>query len=154
MSKRLSTELKKMLENPPENCSAGIKNENNLYHWEATIIGPENTPYHGGVFMLDIDIPNDYPFKPPKVQFITKIYHPNISRTGSICVDILKDSWSPALDISQVLISITSLLSDPNPKDPLEPDIAKEFLSNKEEYYNNVKSWIKIYATTGTDLIN
>ena len=144
--KRLLAEFKNISNEPPEYCSAGPKNDN-LNHWEATIIGPKNTPYEGGMFKIDIDIPSDYPFKPPKVHFITKIYHPNISSSGSVCIDILKDNWSPALNISKILISLISLLTDPNPEDPLEPEIDKELKENKDNYLNNVKSWVKIYAT-------
>ena len=83
-----------------------------------------DSPYAGGVFFLSITFPTDYPFKPPKVSFTTKIYHPNINANGSICLDILRDQWSPALTISKVLLSICSMLTDPNPDDPLVPDIA------------------------------
>lgn len=142
---RLQKELLDLTKNPPENCSAGIV-EDDLYNWRATIIGPPDTPYTGGVFYLDVHFPNDYPFKPPKCNFITKIYHPNINSAGSICVDILKDNWSPALTMSKVLLSICSLLTDPNPDDPLEPLIAKEYIDNKETYINTAKSWTSIYA--------
>merc|ERR1719253_1049377 len=88
-------------------------------------MGPPDSPYAGGVFFLDIHFPADYPFKPPKVHFTTRIYHCNINSNGGICLDILKDQWSPALTISKVLLSICSLLTDPNPDDPLVPDIAQ-----------------------------
>ena len=75
------------------------------FHWQATIMGPGDSPYSGGVFFLAIHFPTDYPFKPPKVNFTTRIYHPNINSNGSICLDILRDQWSPALTISKGAIS-------------------------------------------------
>ncbi|KAK4386862.1 Ubiquitin-conjugating enzyme E2 5A [Sesamum angolense] len=92
-----------------------------MFHWQATIMGPSDSPFSGGVFLVTIHFPPDYPFKPPKVSFKTKVYHPNINSNGSICLDILKDQWSPALTVSKVLLSICSLLTDPNPDDPLCP---------------------------------
>ena len=142
---RLQRELKGLIENPPSNCSAG-KVKDDLFHWRATILGPSDSPYFGGIFNLDIHFPVDYPFKPPKVNFTTKIYHPNINSSGSICVDILKDNWSPALTVQKVLLSICSLLTDPNPDDPLVPDIAKLYKNNKDEYVNMAKTWTQIYA--------
>ncbi|KAG8523149.1 Ubiquitin-conjugating enzyme E2 D1, partial [Galemys pyrenaicus] len=88
--------------------------------------------YQGGVFFLTVHFPTDYPFKPPKIAFTTKIYHPNINSNGSICLDILRSQWSPALTVSKVLLSICSLLCDPNPDDPLVPDIAQIYKSDKE----------------------
>ena len=103
--KRLRKELNELAMDPPSNCSAGPVGED-LYHWQATILGPEESIYEGGVYMLNIHFPADYPFKPPKINFITKIYHCNINSSGSICLDILKEQWSPALSISKVLLSI------------------------------------------------
>ena len=94
-------------------------------------MGPEDSPYVGGVFFLNIDFPADYPFKPPRVRFVTRIYHCNINSHGGICLDILKDQWSPALTISKVLLSICSLLTDPNPDDPLVPEIATVLRSDQ-----------------------
>lgn len=85
---------------PPSSCSAGPIGDD-LFHWQATIMGPGDSPYSGGVFFLAIHFPTDYPFKPPKVNFTTRIYHPNINSNGSICLDILRDQWSPALTISK-----------------------------------------------------
>ena len=110
-------------------------------------MGPEDSPYAGGVFFLNIHFPPDYPFKPPKVSFTTKIYHPNINANGSICLDILKDQWSPALTISKVLLSISSLLTDPNPDDPLVPEIANIFKNDTAKYNATAKEWTAKYAT-------
>ena len=115
---------------PPTSCSAGPI-ENDLFKWQATIMGPSASPYEGGVFFVQIHFPPDYPFKPPKVSFQTKVYHPNVNNQGAICLDILKEQWSPALTIAKVLLSICSLLTDPNPDDPLVPEIAHILKTDK-----------------------
>ena len=117
-AQRITKELENLTKDPPANCSAGPVGDD-IFHWQATLMGPGESPFEGGVFFLDINFPSDYPYKPPRVTFSTKIYHPNINSSGGICLDILKDQWSPALTISKVLISICSLLDDPNPDDPL-----------------------------------
>ena len=108
--------------------------------------GPSETPYENGVFKLKIIMPNDYPFRPPLISFITKIYHPNVSSTGIICIDILKNAWSAALKLSTILLSISVLLQNPNPDDPLEGDIAGEFISNKKLFELNAKAYTKKYS--------
>jgi ubiquitin-conjugating enzyme E2 D/E len=144
-TKRIQRELLELKSDPPSNCSAGPEGDD-IYNWKATIMGPPDSPYQGGVFFLNIKFPVDYPFKSPKIHFITKVFHPNISPEGSICLDILKDAWSPALTISKVLLSISSLLTDPNPNDPLVSDIAKMYLNNRELYNKNAAEWTRKYA--------
>ena len=136
--KRINKELKDLTEDPPANCSAGPQGDD-LFDWIATIMGSEGTPYHGGLFFLRINFPTDYPFKAPKIAFTTPIYHCNVNRNGGICLDILKGQWSPALTVSKVLLSITSLLSDPNPDDPLMPEIAKLYKSNRAKHDANAR---------------
>jgi ubiquitin-conjugating enzyme E2 D/E len=131
---RLKREYADMLKDPVPNCTAGPIREEDLFKWEAMIFGPEDTPYAGGCFKLLINFGNEYPFKPPIVQFVTKVYHPNINTAGGICLDILKTQWSPALTISKVLLSICSLLSEPNPSDPLMPDIAYQYTHDRTKY--------------------
>ncbi|NCY22314.1 ubiquitin-conjugating enzyme E2 [bacterium] len=111
------------------------------------IFGPEDSPYHGGVFRLSINFPSEYPFKPPIITFRTKIFHPNINAAGGICLDILKTQWSPALSISKVLLSILSLLTDANPADPLVPEIAALYKSNRAAYEERAREWTRMYAT-------
>ncbi|GFP87401.1 ubiquitin-conjugating enzyme e2 28 [Phtheirospermum japonicum] len=144
-SKRILKELKDLQKDPPTSCSAGPVAED-MFHWQATIMGPTDSPYSGGVFLVTIHFPPDYPFKPPKVAFKTKVFHPNINSNGSICLDILKEQWSPALTISKVLLSICSLLTDPNPDDPLVPEIAHMYKTDKAKYESTARSWTQKYA--------
>lgn len=144
-SKRIRNELKELQKDPPLTCSAGPEGDN-LYKWEGYIFGPSESPYEGGVFKLSIEFPEDYPFRPPHVLFITKVYHPNINASGSICLDILKDKWSPALSISKVLLSIESLLTDPNPDDPFVPEIANLYKKDREAYKERATLWTETYA--------
>eukprot|EP00762_Andalucia_godoyi_P007260 ANDGO_08033.mRNA.1 Ubiquitin-conjugating enzyme E2 4 len=143
--RRIQKELQDLGRDPPSSCSAGPQGDD-LFQWQATIMGPSDSPYAGGVFFLNIHFPTDYPFKPPKVQFTTKIYHPNINSTGSICLDILRDQWSPALTISKVLLSICSLLTDPNPDDPLVGEIAQMYKSDKARYEATAREWTRKFA--------
>lgn len=143
--KRIRKELLDMGKDPPQNCSAGPSGDD-LFHWQATILGPDESPFAGGVFFLNISFPQDYPFKPPKVSFSTRIYHPNVNSNGSICLDILKDQWSPALTVSKVLLSICSLLTDPNPDDPLVPEIGRQCKENKAAYEETARDWTVRYA--------
>mmetsp|Transcript_37125 Transcript_37125/g.58443 ORF Transcript_37125/g.58443 Transcript_37125/m.58443 type:complete len:498 (-) Transcript_37125:90-1583(-) len=143
---RLLKELKDLERDPPADCSAGVS-ESDPFHWNASILGPEGTPYEGGVFMLYFQFPPDYPFKPPKVRFSTKIFHMNVNSNGAICLDILKENWSPALTVAKVLLSIRSLMSDPNPDDPLDSFKAQLYLQENERYHREAKEWTKKYAT-------
>ncbi|CAI9756772.1 unnamed protein product [Fraxinus pennsylvanica] len=144
-SKRIQKELKDLQKDPPVSCSAGPVGED-MFHWQATIMGPSDSPFAGGVFLVTIHFPPDYPFKPPKVSFKTKVFHPNINSNGSICLDILKEQWSPALTVSKVLLSICSLLTDPNPDDPLVPEIAHMYKTDRAKYETTARSWTQKYA--------
>lgn len=144
--RRIQKELQDLQRDPPGNCCAGPVDESNLFQWTGTIMGPEDSPYHGGVYFLNIQFPSDYPFKPPKLTFTTRIYHPNINSNGSICLDILKDQWSPALTISKVLLSIGALLTDANPDDPLVPEIAHVYKTDRARYDATAREWTQRYA--------
>ena len=145
--KRINADLNEILKNPPANCSAGPIDDNNIYEWQATIMGPRDSPYQDGIFYLSINFPSEYPFKPPIVKFITKIYHCNINSKGSICLDILKNEWSPALTISKLLLSICSLMTDPNPDDPLVTEIADLYTSNRTLHDQKARAYTISHAT-------
>jgi len=146
--RRINKELKEfenITNDLPENSNAWPIN-NDLLNWEATIIGPSDTPYVDGIFFLKITLPNDYPFGPPQVNFLSRIYHCNVSSNGNISADILKHRWTPYLRISTLLLSISSLLSDPNPDDPLVPEIARIYKIDKVKHDKIAKEWTKKYA--------
>eukprot|EP01084_Bolivina_argentea_P149540 261217_1 len=142
--RRIMKELKDIERDPPRNCSAGPAGDD-IFHWKATIMG-EQGPYKDGVFFLDIQFPQDYPFKPPKMKFETKIYHCNINTRGGINLDILKDNWSPALTISKLLLSIHRLLIDQNADDPLNIEAAKYYRQNTHKFYQIAHEWAYKYA--------
>ena len=120
--------------------------EDDMFHWDATLFGPPDTPYANGIFHLDIRIPDGYPFCPPKVRFVTRIFHCNVSPSGGICIDILKDEWSPALTMCKVIMSISSLLSECNPDDPLNIDVAQLYRRDKQAHDLRAQEWTRIYA--------
>lgn len=120
-------------------------------HLLGKISGSSGTPYEGGVFLIDINIPTQYPFVPPKMSFITKIWHPNISsQTGAICLDILKDQWSPALTIKTALLSLQALLCSPEPDDPQDAEVAKMYKNNYPTFEQTAKFWTDTYAQEQT----
>ncbi|CDI97170.1 ubiquitin conjugating enzyme E2 D2 [Echinococcus multilocularis] len=142
--KRIHKELSDLGRDPPAQCSAGPVGDDCKHL--TRILLQSDSPFEGGVFFLDIHFPTDYPFKPPKITFTTRIYHPNINSNGNICLDILRNQWSPALTISKVLLSICSLLTDPNPDDPLSPDIARTYKTDRQKYDKTAKEWTQKYA--------
>jgi len=111
------------------------------------IAGPPDTPYEGGTFALEIVVPETYPFNPPKVRFLTKIWHPNISSvTGAICLDILKDQWAAAMTLRTVLLSLQALLSAAEPDDPQDAIVARQFKEHPSIFRATAQHWTGIYA--------
>jgi len=124
--------------------------EQNITKWEVLLDGPDQSVYAGGHFKLEINFPNEYPFKPPVVSFRTKIYHPNVSNddSGSMCLGILRaDEWKPPNKVVAVLRLIQTLLIEPNVDDSIEPSIANEFKQNRTEFDKKAKEWVKQYAS-------
>ena len=139
-----------------KNSNVQVKLVNNDFrHWKGRIKGPIDTCYQGGIFDVDIIIPNDYPFKPPKMKFDTKIWHPNISSvTGAICLDILKNEWTPALTIRTALISLQALMCEPVPNDPQDAVVAKQYMSEIKLFNQTAKHWVEEYANPERNLQN
>lgn len=145
LPRRIIKETQRLLSEPAPGISA-TPSEDNLRYFQVSILGPQQSPFEGGVFHLELFLPEDYPMAPPKVRFMTKIYHPNIDKLGRICLDILKDKWSPALQIRTVLLSIQALLSAPNPDDPLDEGIASEWKNNEAGAMATAKQWTRQFA--------
>ncbi|KAL3652616.1 Ubiquitin-conjugating enzyme E2 36 [Castilleja foliolosa] len=164
LPRRNIKETQRLLSEPAPGISAS-PSEENMRYFNVMILGPTQSPYEegscwqpqtGGFFILELFLPEEYPMAAPEwivdypqllVHFLTKIYHPNIDKLIRICLDILKDKWSPALQIRTVLLSIQALLSAPNPDDPLSENIAKHWKSNEAEAVNTAKERTRLYAS-------
>jgi len=145
LPRRIIKETQRLLNEPAPGISA-LPYEDNLRYFNVIIAGPSSSPYEGGIFKLELFLTDDYPMAPPKVRFLTKIYHPNIDKLGRICLDILKDKWSPALQIRTVLLSIQALLSAPNPDDPLANEVAEHWKTDEKGALNTARDWTRRYA--------
>jgi len=133
-----------------EIAESGVQLElvaDDLTELAGTVAGPPDTPYAGGKFKLEIKIPDTYPFNPPKVRFITKIWHPNVSSvTGAICLDILKDQWAAAMTLRTVLLSVQALLAAPEPDDPQDAVVARQYQESFPVYKATAQHWSHVYA--------
>lgn len=126
-----------LMMSPSDGVSA-FPNSDNFFLWAATIVGPENTPYANLSYKLTLSFPADYPYSAPTVRFTTSIFHPNVDQYGNICLDILKEKWSAIYNVSTILISIQSLLGEPNNDSPLNC-VAAELWDDQGEYQNVVR---------------
>ncbi|XP_051913251.1 ubiquitin-conjugating enzyme E2 T [Hippocampus zosterae] len=146
---RLKRELDMLTSEPPPGITCW-QNDERIDDLRAQIVGGSGTPYEGGVFSLEIKIPERYPFEPPKMRFLTPIYHPNIDTAGRICYEALKlppkGAWRPSLNLCTLLTSIQLLMAEPNPDDPLMADIASEFRYNKQLFTQKARKWTEEHA--------
>lgn len=145
LPRRIVKETQRLQQEPVAGINC-MPYEDNMRHFNVVLAGPGETAYQNGVFHLELFLPADYPMAPPKVRFLTKIYHPNIDKLGRICLDILKDKWSPALQIRTVLLSIQALLSTPEPDDPLDPAIAEHWKRDRKSAEAMAKQWTAEFA--------
>lgn len=140
---RLMKDYKKIEKEEIDGINA-CPEENNIYKWDGYIIGPDETPWENGVFKITMEFPVEYPSKPPNIKFISKIFHPNVYNDGRICLDILDKNWSPVYDVCSILISLRSLLTDPNENSPANVEAAQLYKQNIQEYYSRVKKCVEI----------
>ncbi|KAI5295587.1 Ubiquitin-conjugating enzyme E2 11 [Ascosphaera acerosa] len=138
VTKRLQSELMQLMMAPSPGISAFPNADGSLLSWTATIAGPDDTPYEGLTFKLSFDFPANYPYAPPTVLFKTPIYHPNVDFSGRICLDILKDKWSAVYNVQSVLLSLQSLLGEPNNASPLNGQAAELWDKDPATYKQQV----------------
>lgn len=143
-------EIKDLLKEPDASFGAAPR-PGNITVWDAHIHGPKDTPYEGGYFELLVNFPDEYPHKAPQMKFVTRCYHPNIDGAGGICINILKDEWSPAFTVLAVLRSLSALLAAPNPEDPLVMSIANEFKNNRKAFEAKAREYTRLHAMKGKD---
>jgi len=132
-TRRIFREYRELLSSPVQYWTPFISADKSSL-WKIIMEGPAGTPYENGRWIITLQFPEDYPFKPPQVRFLIPIYHCNINNDGKICLDILKDNWSPALTSKAVFNSITALLMTPNPADALDSVKANVYSDNKDIY--------------------
>lgn len=144
-TRRIMVETRNLSRDPPPGISA-TPDDANCRYFHVVMAGPPGSPYEGGIFKLELFLPENYPLVAPSVRFLTRIFHPNIDKLGRICLDILKDMWSPALQMRTVLLSIQALLSSPNPDDPLANDVAEMWKTKEQEAINQAKEWTRLFA--------
>jgi len=152
--------LKKQLidlnKNPVEGFSAGLIDEADMFKWEIVIIGPPDTLYEGGFFKAHLTFPKEYPNRPPKMKMISEIWHPNIDKHGDICISILHEPgedaygyekacerWLPLHSIETIVVSVISLLADPNDESPANVDAAKEWRENYPSFKKKVSRCVR-----------
>ena len=146
MQNRLNKELADLSSNPPENCVVSIVDVD-ITRWQVIIAGPRGTPYEGGNFVLSIQLPQNYPFKPPEAKFDTKIYHPNVLKdTGEICKDMYQTGWGPVKNLRWVIELILSFLMNPAPEHSVEADISRQMIDDYNGYVNTARQWVNQYA--------
>jgi ubiquitin-conjugating enzyme E2 D/E len=147
--RRIMKELKALqAECPACIASAGPISEYDIFNWEATIMGPEGSPYAGGLFSLKIHFPAEYPYKPPRLYFTTRIFHPNIAETGDFRLEILNERWIPfTLSIGKVLIAVCSLLADPDPDYAKQPESGALLRRDRLQFNRTAREWTLKYAS-------
>jgi ubiquitin-conjugating enzyme E2 G1 len=160
----LARQLAELTKSPVEGFSAGLIDDDDIYRWEVLVIGPPDTYFEGGFFKAHLTFPKEYPHKPPKMKFITEIWHPNIDKTGDVCISILhepgedkygyekpEERWLPIHTVQTILLSVISMLADPNDESPANLDAAKEWRECREEFKKKVARCVRKSQETAWD---
>ena len=150
MADRIRKELNELAKKDGSGVTAALVSAVDISHLIGSLTGPADSPYEGGVWSVDIVLPRNYPFEAPKMKFTTPLWHPNISsQTGAICLDILKDAWSPALTVKTALLSLQALMCAPEPNDPQDAQVASQYKSDRKAFEKTAKEWTQRHAMGG-----
>ncbi|KAI9010140.1 ubiquitin-conjugating enzyme E2 G2 [Hyaloraphidium curvatum] len=154
--RRLMTEYRELTVNPPEGITAGPMSEDNYFEWEALISGPEGTPYEGGIFEATLHFPKDYPLSPPVMRFTGEMFHPNVYADGRVCISILhppgedpnqyessNERWSPVQSIEKILLSVVSMLAEPNDESGANIDASKLYREDRGAFNAKVRGIVQ-----------
>ncbi|KAI4256183.1 MAG: hypothetical protein L6R42_006358 [Xanthoria sp. 1 TBL-2021] len=155
-SRRLFQEYRTLTSSPPDGITAGPVSEDDIFLWEALIQGPEGTPFEGGVFPAELKFPKDYPLNPPSMKFLCDVWHPNVYRTGLVCISILhapgedpnhyeqaSERWSPIQSVEKILISVMSMLAEPNDESPANVEAAKMWREKRGLFEERVRKSVR-----------
>ncbi|GAB1598229.1 ubiquitin-conjugating enzyme E2 L3-like [Argonauta hians] len=141
--RRLQRELCDLKSSKNKLCSDIMVDTNNILIWNCLLV-PESPPYNKGAFKILVEFPAEYPFKPPRITFKTKIYHPNVDEKGQVCLPIISaENWKPATKMDQVIESLLALVNEPEPEHPLRADLAEEFTKDKKKFLKNAEEHTK-----------
>lgn len=147
MARRLHKERASLEKAPLPYCTFSLVDESDVHHWRARLTGPPSTPYAGGTFVIDFDFPAQYPFKPPEIKFLTKLYHPNVKTdTGEICSDLIGENWGPTLNVRHCAGVLYSALENPDGEHALEGDIAQLMREKPAEFERRAREWTREHA--------
>ncbi|KAF8722335.1 Ubiquitin-conjugating enzyme E2, partial [Rhizoctonia solani] len=144
--RKLVKEIQQLRAEPPEGIRV-VPSEENMLDVTGIIAGPEGTPYAGGYYHIHFSFPPTFPASPPSARMLTKIFHPNVSRSGEICVNTLKKDWKPTYGLGHVLVTIKCLLIVPNAESALDEEAGKLLLEDWDEFCSRAKMWNGIHAT-------
>ncbi|KAG6061363.1 hypothetical protein E4U32_003004 [Claviceps aff. humidiphila group G2b] len=153
-TKRIAKEYAECAKSPPPHLTLSLPNDSNLHTWHITYVSPPESPFHPGRYGLILTLPPEYPFKPPLLRFVTRIYHPNVTNDdqGNVCLAMLKpEAWKPSLKLKMVLEMIRQLMVEPQAGDPMEPDIAAEYREDRARWGERAQDMVRKYAMREPD---
>ncbi|KAI9468377.1 Ubiquitin-conjugating enzyme E2 7 [Coemansia sp. RSA 989] len=156
LQKELKGKFIELSKNDNSSFSVGLEDEENIFEWTVTLFGPPDTDYEGGMFKAVLKFPHDYPFEPPTMRFVSQMWHPNIYEDGRVCISILhspvhdssgyediSERWNPAQTVETILVSVLSMLSNPNDESPANVDAAIMWRSDKTAYKRKVQRCVE-----------